>query len=133
MAFVLALVMNFVSYWFSDKIVLKMYGAQPIGEAEAPEVHRIVRNLATKANIPMPKLYLIPSEAPNAFATGRNPQHAAVAVTHGIMRIMDDQGAGGGARPRALARPQPGHPDLDGRGDGRRRHLACSPTWPSGA
>jgi heat shock protein HtpX len=91
MAFVLALLMNFVSYWFSDKIVLKMYGAQPIGEAEAPVVHRIVRTLATKAGIPMPKLYLIPSESPNAFATGRNPQHAAVAVTSGIMRIMDEK------------------------------------------
>jgi heat shock protein HtpX len=91
MAFVFALIMNFVSYWFSDKIVLKMYGAQPIGEAEAPVVHRIVRNLATKASIPMPKLYLIPSEAPNAFATGRSPQHAAVAVTEGILRIMDER------------------------------------------
>ena len=90
MAFVFALIMNFVSYWFSDKIVLKMYGAQPIGEAEAPAVHRIVRNLATKAGIPMPKLYLIPSEAPNAFATGRSPQHAAVAVTEGILRIMNE-------------------------------------------
>ena len=89
-AFVLALVMNFVSYWFSDKIVLKMYGAQPLGESEAPVVHRIVRSLATRAGIPMPKLYLLPSEAPNAFATGRNPQHAAVAVTHGILRIMDE-------------------------------------------
>jgi heat shock protein HtpX len=90
MAFVFALIMNFVSYWFSDKIVLKMYGAQPIGESEAPVLHRIVRSLATRAGIPMPKLYLIPSEAPNAFATGRNPQHAAVAVTHGILRIMDE-------------------------------------------
>ena len=90
MAFVLALVMNFVSYWFSDKIVLKMYGAQPLGECEAPVVHRIVRSLATRAGIPMPKLYLLPSEAPNAFATGRNPQHAAVAVTDGILRIMDE-------------------------------------------
>jgi heat shock protein HtpX len=89
-AFVLALVMNFVSYWFSDKIVLRMYGAQPLGESEAPVVHRIVRSLATRAGIPMPKLYLLPSEAPNAFATGRNPQHAAVAVTHGILRIMDE-------------------------------------------
>ena len=68
-AFVLALVMNFVSYWFSDKIVLRMYGAQPLGESEAPVVHRIVRSLATRAGIPMPKLYLLPSEAPNAFAT----------------------------------------------------------------
>jgi heat shock protein HtpX len=91
MAFVLALIMNFVSYWFSDKIVLKMYRAQPIGEAEAPGVYRIVRGLATKAGMPMPKLYLIPSEAPNAFATGRSPHHAAVAVTEGILRIMDER------------------------------------------
>ncbi|HEY7140114.1 MAG TPA: zinc metalloprotease HtpX [Methylomirabilota bacterium] len=90
MAFVFALIMNFVSYWFSDKIVLKMYRAQPIGEGELPVVHRIVRNLATRAGIPMPKLYLIPTESPNAFATGRSPQHAAVAVTHGILRIMDE-------------------------------------------
>src|SRR5262245_65891490 len=67
MAFVMALIMNFVSFWFSDKIVLKMYGAQPIGEAEAPMVYRIVRNLATKARIPMPKLYLILVPPPNAF------------------------------------------------------------------
>jgi heat shock protein HtpX len=91
MAFGLALVMNFVSYWFSDKIVLKMYGAQPISEGEAPVVYRIVRRLATQAGIPMPKLYLLPSAAPNAFATGRNPQHAAVAVTDGILRIMDER------------------------------------------
>jgi heat shock protein HtpX len=83
--------MNFVSYWFSDKIVLKMYGAQPLGEADLPVVHRIVRKLATQARIPMPKLYLIPSQSPNAFATGRNPQNAAVAVTEGILRIMDER------------------------------------------
>ncbi len=91
MAFGLALVMNFVSYWFSDKIVLRMYGAQPIGEADAPVVYRIVRNLATKARIPMPRLYLIPAATPNAFATGRSAQHAAVAVTEGILRIMNEQ------------------------------------------
>jgi heat shock protein HtpX len=91
LAFGVALVMNFVSYWFSDKIVLRMYGAQPIGEAEAPMVYRTVRNLATKAGMPMPKLYLIPSATPNAFATGRSPQHAAVAVTEGILRIMNEQ------------------------------------------
>jgi len=91
MAFGFALVMNFVSYWFSDKIVLASYGAQPIGEADAPVVYRIVRNLATKARIPMPRLYLLPAEAPNAFATGRNPQHAAVAVTEGILRIMSEE------------------------------------------
>jgi heat shock protein HtpX len=87
----MALVMNVVSFWFSDKIVLKMYGAQPIGEADAPMVYRIVRNLATKARVPMPKLYLIPSPTPNAFATGRSPQHAAVAVTEGILRIMNEE------------------------------------------
>jgi heat shock protein HtpX len=89
-AFAMALVMNFVSYWFSDKIVLAMYGAQPLDEADAPVVSRIVRNLATRAGIPMPRLYLIPSAQPNAFATGRSPQHAAVAVTEGILRIMDE-------------------------------------------
>jgi heat shock protein HtpX len=91
MAFVFALVMNVASFWFSDKIVLRMYGAQPLGEAEAPVVHRIVRTLATKARIPMPRLYLIPSPTPNAFATGRSPKHAAVAVTEGILRIMDEE------------------------------------------
>jgi heat shock protein HtpX len=90
MAFLLALVMNFVSYWFSDKIVLKMYGAQPVEENQLPVVQRIVRNLATRAGIPMPKLYVIPSDSPNAFATGRSPQHAAVAVTEGILRIMNE-------------------------------------------
>jgi heat shock protein HtpX len=90
MAFALALVMNFVSYWFSDKIVLKMYGAQPVEENQLPVVQRIVRNLATRAGIPMPKLYVIPSDSPNAFATGRSPQHAAVAVTEGILRTMNE-------------------------------------------
>jgi len=88
-AFVMALVMNFASYWWSDKIVLAMYGARPVTEAEAPELYNMVHRLATKAGAPMPKLYIIPSEQPNAFATGRNPSHAAVAVTEGIMRILD--------------------------------------------
>jgi len=90
-AFMFALVMNFASYWFSDKIVLAMYGAKPIEESQAPALYRIVRTLATRSSIPMPKVYLIPSEAPNAFATGRSPQHAAVAVTEGIMRILDEE------------------------------------------
>lgn len=89
-AFVLALVMNFFSYWFSDRIVLAMYGAQPVDERQAPALHAMVRRLATRAGIPMPRIYLIPSETPNAFATGRNPQHAAVAVTEGIMRLLDE-------------------------------------------
>ncbi len=87
-AFGLAVVMNFGTYWFSDKIVLRMYGAQPVSEAQAPELYSIVRYLAQKAGMPMPKVYIIPEETPNAFATGRNPEHAVVAVTNGIMRIL---------------------------------------------
>jgi len=89
-AFALAVAMNMFSYWFSDKIVLAMYGARPISEAEAPRLYAIVRRLATRAQIPMPPVYLIPTDAPNAFATGRSPDHAAVAVTEGIMRILDE-------------------------------------------
>jgi len=90
MAFVLAMVMNFGSYWFSDRIVLAMYRAQPVDEAQAPALYRIVRTLATRAGIPMPRVYMLPEATPNAFATGRNPQHAAVAVTEGIMRVMSE-------------------------------------------
>src|SRR5467141_836919 len=85
--FVIAAVMNFFSYWFSDKIVLKAYGAQELDASSAPELYSIVNELAHSAGIPMPRLYLIDSDTPNAFATGRNVHHAAVAVTKGIMRI----------------------------------------------
>lgn len=88
MAFGFAVLMNAGAYWFSDKIVLRMYGAQEVAEAEAPELHGIVRRLATAAKVPMPRVYLIPNDSPNAFATGRNPDHAAVAVTRGITRIL---------------------------------------------
>ena len=91
MAFVLAMVMNFGSYWFSDRIVLAMYRAQPVDEAQAPALYRIVRTLATRAGIPMPRVYILPEQTPNAFATGRNPKHAAVAVTEGIMRVMSEE------------------------------------------
>jgi len=94
-ALVLAVVMNFGSYWFSDKIVLSMYRAQPVSEADAPELFAIVRDLTQKAALPMPKVYVIPEEAPNAFATGRNPDHAAVAATQGLLRLMSrDEVAG---------------------------------------
>src|SRR5271155_2882844 len=86
-AFVFAIGMNFFSYWFSDKMVLKAYGAQPLDASSAPELYAIVNELANSANIPMPKLYMIDSDTPNAFAPGRTPKHAAVAVTRGIMRI----------------------------------------------
>jgi heat shock protein HtpX len=87
-AFVIALAMNFFSYWFSDKIVLKMYGAQQVNEAEAPELHQIVEELSRAADIPKPKVYIITQDNPNAFATGRNPEHGAVAVTTGILRLL---------------------------------------------
>ncbi len=87
-AFAMATIMNFGTYWFSDKIVLKMYGAQPVSESEAPELYSIVRILVQKAGLPMPKVYIIPGDTPNAFATGRNPEHAVVAVTQGIMRLL---------------------------------------------
>ncbi len=88
-AFVMALVMNFVSYWFSDKIVLAMYKAQPVTEAQAPDLYAMVRRLTQKAGLPMPKVYIIPDESMNAFATGRNPEHGVVAVTEGIMRALE--------------------------------------------
>jgi heat shock protein HtpX len=88
-AFVIAIAMNFFSYWFSDKMVLKAYGARPLDGSNAPELYSIVHELAEEARIPMPLLYLIDTDTPNAFATGRNPRHAAVAVTHGIMRICN--------------------------------------------
>ena len=89
MALIFAGVMNFFSYWFSDKIVLKMYGAQEVSAADDPELYGIVRDLATRGGLPMPKVYIIPEDTPNAFATGRNPEHAAVAVTAGIRRILN--------------------------------------------
>ena len=89
--FVIAMIMNFAGYWWSDKIVLAMYRAKPIEENQAPELFDIMRNLTNKAGLPMPKLYILPQDTPNAFATGRNPSHAAVAVTSGIMKILNNK------------------------------------------
>ena len=88
-ALVIALVMNVGSYWFSDKIVLATYKAKELSPADAPMLHRMVEELSHKAGIPMPRLYMVPDSSPNAFATGRNPEHAAVAVTEGIMRLLN--------------------------------------------
>src|SRR2546426_9367672 len=88
---VFAVAMNLGSYWFSDRIVLAAYGARALGEQDAPDLFRIVRELAAGAHMPMPRVYLIASESPNAFATGRSPQHAAVAVTEGILRLMNER------------------------------------------
>lgn len=90
-AFMMALVMNFISYWFCDRIVLAMYGAKQVSEQDAPALYRTVASLAQRASIPMPKVFLIENDSPNAFATGRNPEHGVVAVTTGIMRITTDQ------------------------------------------
>ena len=90
-AFLIAGAMNFFSYWYSDKIVLKMYKAREVSDTENPSLHGMVRRLASQANMPMPKVYIIPSEGPNAFATGRNPQNAAVAATEGIMRLLSEE------------------------------------------
>jgi heat shock protein HtpX len=90
MAFLIAVVMNFDSYWFSDKIVLRMYNAQEITTESNPDIFRIIQDLAQRGGLPMPRVYIIPTEQPNAFATGRNPQHAAVAMTEGIIRTLNE-------------------------------------------
>lgn len=91
LALVIAIGMNFFSYWFSDKLVLKMYNAQEVDESSAPQFYRMIHELAQKGGLPMPRVYVIEEDAPNAFATGRNPDHAAVAATTGIMRVLTDR------------------------------------------
>jgi len=88
-ALVIAAGMNFFSYWFSDKLVLAMHGAKPVSREQAPQLYEILERLTGRTGMPMPKVYVLPEEAPNAFATGRNPSHAAVAVTQGIMRLLN--------------------------------------------
>jgi heat shock protein HtpX len=89
-ALVMSIVMNFASYFFSDKIALSMYRAQPVSREQAPELYRILEFLCARHGVPMPKLYIIPDDSPNAFATGRNPQHSSVAVTQGAMRLLNE-------------------------------------------
>jgi heat shock protein HtpX len=90
-ALIMAIGMNFITYWFSDRIILRMYGAQKISEAEAPALYGTVRRLAAKAELPMPKVYIMNEDQPNAFATGRNPEHGVIAVTTGIMKILSQE------------------------------------------
>ena len=90
-AFAIAAAMNFFSYFYSDKIALAMYGARPVSREELPRAYAVVERLTQKAGLPMPKIYVLPTESPNAFATGRNPQHASVAVTHGILELLSDE------------------------------------------
>ena len=91
LALLVAVVMNFFSYWFSDKMVLKMYNAREVDATSAPQFYRMVQDLAQRAGLPMPRVYVIDEDAPNAFATGRNPEHAAVAATTGIMRVLSER------------------------------------------
>src|SRR5580692_3211289 len=91
LAFLLSVVFNFGTYFFSDKIALKMYNAQPVTREQLPRAYAAVERLTAKQGLPMPKMYVLPTESPNAFATGRNPQHASVAMTHGILQLLDDE------------------------------------------
>jgi heat shock protein HtpX len=91
LAFVISVAMNFTAYFYSDKIALAMYKAQPVTREQLPRAYAVVERLAAKDGIPVPKIYVIPTESPNAFATGRNPQHASVAVTHGLLGLLDDE------------------------------------------
>jgi heat shock protein HtpX len=91
LAFMISLGMNFIAYWFSDKIILRVYRAKEVTKQQAPKLYGIVENLVAKSGLPMPKVYIIPSNTPNAFATGRNPHNAAVAVTDGIVRLLNDE------------------------------------------
>ncbi|MCG6533092.1 MAG: zinc metalloprotease HtpX [Syntrophales bacterium LBB04] len=90
-AFIFAAAMNFGAYWFSDKLILRMYNAQEVGESQAPQLYAMVKDLAMKAGLPMPKVYIVPGDTPNAFATGRNEDHAVVAVTEGILRMLNKE------------------------------------------
>ena len=103
----LAVLMNVVGYFYSDRIALRVSGARPLPESTSPEVHATVRDLAARAGIPMPRLYVTPGEQPNAFATGRNPEHAAVAVTEGLLLDLPLEQVRGVPRARARAHPQP--------------------------
>jgi heat shock protein HtpX len=91
LAFALSVVFNFGTYFFSDKLALKMYNAQPVTREQLPRAYEAVERLTAKQGLPMPKIYVLPTDSPNAFATGRNPQHASVAVTHGILQLLDDE------------------------------------------
>ncbi len=122
-ALVFALGTNAYAYWNSDKLALRVHRARPVTRASAPEFVGLIEELARKAELPMPGVYIIESEQPNAFATGRNPENAAVAATTGLIRIAVARGAGGRHGARAGACEEPRHADHDGGGDGGGRDL----------
>jgi len=120
-ALVIAVVMNGISYFFSDKIALKSSGAQPVTREQLPRLYEVMERLAAKASLPVPKLYVIPEEAPNAFATGRNPRHASVAVTEGLLNLMNDDELEGVIAHELSHGSQLRHPDDLDCGDACRR------------
>ena len=122
----IALAFNLVMFWFSDKIALRMSRAQPLSEEEAPRLHQMVRELSHSAGIPMPRLYMIPQDQPNAFATGRSPKHSAVAVTRGITQLLSESELRGVIAHELAHIKQPRHPDHD---RSRPPSAARSPTW----
>ncbi len=124
----IGLVMNFVMYWFSDRIALAAHRAQPVSRAEAPTIYAIVERLTQRAGMPMPRVYLIPSAAANAFATGRNPNHAAVAVTEGSCEILSEPQLEAVLAHELVAREESRHLDChhrSGRGRAGLDHRAC--------
>ena len=127
-----AIVMNLGAYWFSGDIALKMAGAREVSPNEAPELHQLVDELATYAHLPKPRVAIIDTPSPNAFATGRDANHAVVAVTTGILGILAPRRAGGRAGARARPRPQSRHPDLEHRRDDRWRDHHAGPRRRSG-
>ena len=129
LAFLISVAFNFGTYFFSDKIALRMYNAQPVTREQLPRAYAAVERLTAKQGLPMPKMYVLPTESPNAFATGRNPHHASVAVTRGILELLDDEELEGVLAHEAGACEEPGHShqldrgyagggDYDGREDG---------------
>ena len=120
---IFSVAMNLAAYFWSDKFAIKAARAQEVSESEAPDLHHLVAELAQLYGVPKPRVYMIPSEQPNAFATGRNPEHAAVAVTQGLLQSPPARPGARRARPRVLAHQEPRHPRLVDRGDDRRRDL----------
>src|SRR5260370_6182435 len=130
-ALIIASVMNFVAYFFSDKIALAMYRAQPTTREQLPRVYNVVERLTQRIGLPMPKIYLIPTPSPNAFATGRNPKHASVAVKAGLPELFGDEEAGGGLAHELRHTGQPGSfaPIIAGTLGGDGPFLRAAPHW----
>ena len=129
---ILGLVFVGGSYWFSDKLAVRAAGAKPVTEAEAPQLYAIVRDLTSRSGMPMPAIYISPAAQPNAFATGRSPKHAAVAVTQGLMQVLDEDELRGVLAHELGHVAEPRHPDHVGRRGSARWASRSSPAWRCG-